>query len=294
MPVPLRAVRQPDRRAAADPCLPRAQRPPERPDQLPHRGALVRRRDPELVHDAVVSAVPADEHHGHGGWGEPPGPAGVLSAAMPATRRPIPMAACAGDASWYLNGRPFGNSGPGRRLRRESRTPAGRRLRRRRHPPRRARRQLGRRRQLLAVAGKPEPAGRLHRPDLPRVPRLRRTRLRRRRHGGPDLARGHGPGAPGRRRPGPGAVHVLQPVQQRHPALRPAELAVRERRQSGLRGRPRELRGAADVAQRRGRPLQHHRHVRGGRDAERQSRPERGRLRGRLPVPRGERRRQPQ
>ncbi len=33
-----------------------------------------------------------------------------------------PMAACAGDASWYLNGRPFGNSGPGRRLRRESRT----------------------------------------------------------------------------------------------------------------------------------------------------------------------------
>ena len=33
-----------------------------------------------------------------------------------------PMGACMGDAPWYLNGRPFGNSGPGRRLRRESRT----------------------------------------------------------------------------------------------------------------------------------------------------------------------------
>ncbi len=33
-----------------------------------------------------------------------------------------PMAACLGDDPWYLNGRPFGNSGPGRRLRRESRT----------------------------------------------------------------------------------------------------------------------------------------------------------------------------
>ena len=32
------------------------------------------------------------------------------------------MGACLGDAPWYLNGRPFGNSGPGRRLRRESRT----------------------------------------------------------------------------------------------------------------------------------------------------------------------------
>ncbi len=30
--------------------------------------------------------------------------------------------ACAGDAPWYFNGRPFGNSGPGRRLRRESQT----------------------------------------------------------------------------------------------------------------------------------------------------------------------------
>ena len=33
-----------------------------------------------------------------------------------------PMGACAGDVPWYLNGRPYGNSGPGRRLRRESRT----------------------------------------------------------------------------------------------------------------------------------------------------------------------------
>ena len=33
-----------------------------------------------------------------------------------------PMGACLDDAPWYLNGRPFGNSGPGRRLRRESRT----------------------------------------------------------------------------------------------------------------------------------------------------------------------------
>lgn len=33
-----------------------------------------------------------------------------------------PMSACADDAPWYFNGRPFGNSGPGRRLRRESRT----------------------------------------------------------------------------------------------------------------------------------------------------------------------------
>ena len=30
--------------------------------------------------------------------------------------------ACAGGEPWYFNGRPFGNSGPGRRLRRESRT----------------------------------------------------------------------------------------------------------------------------------------------------------------------------
>ena len=33
-----------------------------------------------------------------------------------------PNGACLGDAPWYFNGRPFGNSGPGRRLRRESRT----------------------------------------------------------------------------------------------------------------------------------------------------------------------------
>ena len=33
-----------------------------------------------------------------------------------------PMNGCAGDAPWYFNGRPFGNSGPGRRLHRESRT----------------------------------------------------------------------------------------------------------------------------------------------------------------------------
>ncbi len=33
-----------------------------------------------------------------------------------------PGSACAGGAPWYLNGRPYGNSGPGRRLRRESRT----------------------------------------------------------------------------------------------------------------------------------------------------------------------------
>ncbi len=33
-----------------------------------------------------------------------------------------PAGACAGGDSWYFNGRPFGNSGPGRRLRRQSRT----------------------------------------------------------------------------------------------------------------------------------------------------------------------------
>ena len=33
-----------------------------------------------------------------------------------------PGGACAGGDPWYFNGRPFGNSGPGRRLRRESRT----------------------------------------------------------------------------------------------------------------------------------------------------------------------------
>ena len=33
-----------------------------------------------------------------------------------------PNGACLEDSPWYLNGRPFGNSGPGRRLRRESRT----------------------------------------------------------------------------------------------------------------------------------------------------------------------------
>ena len=36
--------------------------------------------------------------------------------------RADPMSACMDDAPWYFNGRPFGNSGPGRRLRRESRT----------------------------------------------------------------------------------------------------------------------------------------------------------------------------
>ena len=33
-----------------------------------------------------------------------------------------PMGACAGRDNWYFNGRPFGNSGPGRRLSRQSRT----------------------------------------------------------------------------------------------------------------------------------------------------------------------------
>ena len=33
-----------------------------------------------------------------------------------------PDGSCAGSAPWYFNGRPYGNSGPGRRLRRESRT----------------------------------------------------------------------------------------------------------------------------------------------------------------------------
>ena len=33
-----------------------------------------------------------------------------------------PSSACAGDDPWYFNGRPFGNSGPERRLRRQSRT----------------------------------------------------------------------------------------------------------------------------------------------------------------------------
>ena len=33
-----------------------------------------------------------------------------------------PGGACAGGDPWYFNGRPFGNSGPGRRLKRESRT----------------------------------------------------------------------------------------------------------------------------------------------------------------------------
>ncbi len=33
-----------------------------------------------------------------------------------------PGGACAGSDPWYFNGRPYGNSGPGRRLRRESRT----------------------------------------------------------------------------------------------------------------------------------------------------------------------------
>ena len=33
-----------------------------------------------------------------------------------------PMGACAGRDHWYFNGRPFGNSGPGRRLSRQSRT----------------------------------------------------------------------------------------------------------------------------------------------------------------------------
>ena len=50
----------------------------EQSDQLPHRGAVVGRRDSELVHHAVVPAVPADEHHHHGGGGRPSGPAGVL------------------------------------------------------------------------------------------------------------------------------------------------------------------------------------------------------------------------
>ena len=36
--------------------------------------------------------------------------------------RPTPSGVCAGSDPWYFNGRPFGNSGPGRRLRRESST----------------------------------------------------------------------------------------------------------------------------------------------------------------------------
>ena len=92
VPVPLCAVRQPDRRAAPDPDLRRDQRPAERPDQLPRRGALGRRGHPAVVHDAVLPAVPAGQHDHHGGGGEPPRPPDITAGAMPATRGPIPRA----------------------------------------------------------------------------------------------------------------------------------------------------------------------------------------------------------
>ena len=126
-----------------------------------------------------------------------------------------PDGACAGGDPWYFNGRPFGNSGPGRRLKRESRTQriagsvdgdfllgVGC--------------ALGRRGHLLAGQGQSEPAGGVHRSYLSGLPRFRRVGLRRRRSGGSRLSRRHGARAAQRRRAGSGRLCVLQPVQQRH------------------------------------------------------------------------------
>ena len=85
--------------------------------------------------------------------------------------------ACLADNPWYFHGRPFGSSGPARRVRRDSRTQRvaasldGDFSTGGRDAP------LGCRPQLFAGAGQLRRAGDLQGPDLPRLPRLRRSRL---------------------------------------------------------------------------------------------------------------------
>ena len=127
-----------------------------------------------------------------------------------------PVSCCLGDAPWYLNGRPYGNSGPECRLRRESRTA----------------------RLAASVDDDLLMAGRDANWDvglsyswargnlkLPAVDTDRAFRASRG-FGGPDCGvgvtadrtsrAGMALGAARRRRAGPGPLHVLQPVQQRH------------------------------------------------------------------------------
>ena len=71
-------------------------------------------------------------------------------------------------------------------------------------------------------------------PDLPRLTRVRRSRLRGLGRRGPHLSRRHAARASRRHDGGPEALHLLQPVQQRDRVLRPTRTAVPEHAQSGL------------------------------------------------------------
>ena len=142
VPVPLRPVRQPDRRAAADARLRRDQRPAEQPDELPHRGSLGRRRDTELVHDAVVSTLPADEHDHHGGDGGPSGAAGVLRR-LRRRRQGRSDGGLPGRRPLVLQRPPVRKLGPRAPAAPGITHPARRGVGRRRLPDGRARRQLG-------------------------------------------------------------------------------------------------------------------------------------------------------
>ena len=122
-----------------------------------------------------------------------------------------PTGACLADAPWYFHGRPFGSSGPGRRVRRESRT----------------------QRVAASVDGDLTAGGREAHWDVglgysrargnfsvPGVYRyrvfrgfrgFRGPRLRGRRHRGPDLAGGHAARSARWRRGGPGPCLYYNP-----------------------------------------------------------------------------------
>ena len=153
---------------------------------------------------------------------------GAFCAAYAGDPKADPNGACLEDASWYFNSRPFGNSGPGRRLRRESRT----------------------QRVAASVDGELTLAGRDARWDAGvsysraqgnlNLPAVYTDRMFRafRGFGGPNCGVGvvadrNSPagmalGALERCGGGPGELHVLQPVQQCHPPLsdQPGSTAV--------------------------------------------------------------------
>ena len=240
LPLPLRAVRQPDRRAAAHARLRRDQRPHQRPRQLPHRGPLVRRQDPELVHHAVVPALPPDEHHHHGGGGRSSGPAGVLRR-LRRRREGRPDERVRERRPLVLQRPPVRELGSGPPAEPVPPAPSG-------SPPR-----------STATSA---PAERAHwdvglsysraRGNL-NLPAVYTDRIFRafRGFGGPNCGVGvvADRSSPAGMRlgerngavAGQGRLPVLQPVQQRHPPLRPAGLAALQRGQPGLHRRPGEL-----------------------------------------------------
>ena len=186
------------------------QRPAERPHQLSQRGVVGRRgipgcyTTPSYPPFPLTSTTIMEVAAGH------PGRQAFCST-YAGNGKAAPAGACGGDAPLVLQPpsvrelRPRAPTAP--------RVPhaADRRLRRRRLRAGQAGRQLGHRHELLAGAGQPESAGGLHGSDLPRLPRLRRSRLRRRRDDGPELCGGHGARTARRRGGGAGPCVYYNP-----------------------------------------------------------------------------------